>query len=51
MEEKTLNFRIAAELHAKLKLLSLKEGKTIKDCVLESLDKAFPGWRDLEIKK
>lgn len=52
MEEKevTLTIRIPKDLHRKVKMLAAREAKTIKDCILESLDEKFPGWRDGEQK-
>ena len=52
MDKKEISFtvRLATETHRNLKILAAKEGKTIKECLMEGLDKAFPGWRDLEVK-
>jgi predicted DNA-binding protein len=43
--EITMSLRLAPETHKALKILAAKEGKTSKECILEGLDKAFPGWR------
>lgn len=50
-KEITITTRLTPELHKQLKLLSAREGKTIKECIMEGLDKAFPDWRTIEIKK
>lgn len=42
----SMSIRLEQELHKALKILAAKEGKTSKDCLLEGLDKAFPGWRE-----
>lgn len=48
MEKKEISFtvRLASDTHKKLKLLAAMEGKTIKECIMEGLDKAFPNWRE-----
>lgn len=52
MEKKeiTMTFRFTVEMHRQIKLLAAREGKTAKECFLEGLDKAFPGWREEEKK-
>ena len=52
MEKKeiTITVRLTPEIHKAMKLLATKEGKSAKECILEGLDKAFPGWRNLEVK-
>ena len=49
-KEISMSIRFTPEIHRALKILAAKEGKTSKDCILEGLDKAFPGWRALEVK-
>lgn len=52
MEKKeiTMTIRFSPETHRRLKMLAAKEAKTAKECILEGLDKAFPGWRGEEKK-
>lgn len=52
MEKKeiAISMRFTPEIHKALKILAAKEGKTAKQCILEGLDKAFPGWRSEEKK-
>jgi len=52
MEKKeiTLTLRMSPDIHRKLKMLAAKEAKTAKECILEGLDKAFPGWRETKEK-
>lgn len=52
MEKKeiTLTIRFTPEIHRQLKMLAAREAKTAKECILEGLDKAFPGWRQEEKK-
>lgn len=45
-KEVTLTIKIPKELHRKVKMLAAREAKSIKDCILESLDEKFPGWRE-----
>ena len=49
-KEVTLTMRFDPKTHRSLKILAAKEGKTVKQCMLEGLDKLFPGWRDEEKK-
>ena len=48
MEKKeiSITIRLTPQLHKSLKMLAAKEGKTAKECLLEGLDKAFPGWKE-----
>lgn len=45
MQRKHVNFPVTEEEHRRLKMLAAKEGKTIKDILLEALEKLFPNWR------
>ena len=45
MQRKHVNFPVTEEEHRQLKILAAKEGKTIKDLLLEALEKLFPDWR------
>lgn len=45
MQRKHVNFPVTAEEHRQLKILAAKEGKTIKELLLEALEKLFPNWR------
>jgi len=45
-KEVGMGLRFSPETHKALKILAAKEGKTAKQCILEGLDKAFPGWRE-----
>lgn len=49
-KEVTLTIRVPQEVHRKVKVLAAKEGKTLKECILAGLDKAFPGWREQQEK-
>lgn len=49
-KEVAMSIRFTAETHKALRMLAAKEGKTAKQCILEGLDKAFPGWREQEEK-
>ena len=49
-KEISMSIRFIPEIHKALKILAAKEGKTAKQCILEGLDKAFPGWRDEDKK-
>jgi Antitoxin ParD. len=49
-KEISMSIRFMPEIHKALKILAAKEGKTAKQCILEGLDKAFPGWRDEDKK-
>jgi len=50
-KEISITIRLTAETHKALKLLSASEGKTAKECIMEALDKTFPGWRNITVKK
>lgn len=50
-KETSITIRLTPDVHKALKLLSASEGKTAKECIMEALDKTFPGWRNIEIKK
>lgn len=43
--EKSIGLKLSAEEHRKLKMLSVRQGKSIKAVLLEALDIAFPDWR------
>lgn len=45
MDRKRINFDVSEEEHRQLKILAAKEGKTIKELLLEALEKIFPNWR------
>lgn len=45
MQRKHVNFPVSEEEHRQLKILAAKEGKTIKELLLEALEKLFPNWR------
>lgn len=45
MQRKHINFPVTEEEHRQLKILAAKEGKTIKELLLEALEKLFPNWR------
>lgn len=42
---KALTVRVSEEEHQKLKLLAVREKKTLKAVLFEALDKTFPDWR------
>ena len=48
MERKHVNFPVTPEEHRQLKMLAAKEGKTLKELLLEALEKLFPNWRNSE---
>lgn len=41
---KALTVRVSEEEHQKLKMLAVREKKTLKAILFEALNKAFPGW-------
>ena len=45
MQRKHVNVPVTEEEHRQLKILAAKEGKTIKELLLEALEKLFPDWR------
>ena len=45
MQRKHVNFPVTEEEHRQLKILAAQEGKTIKELLLEALEKFFPNWR------
>lgn len=45
MQRKHVNFPVTEEEHRQLKILAAQEGKTIKELLLEALEKLFPNWR------
>lgn len=45
MQRKHVDFPVTEEEHRQLKILAAKEGKTIKELLLEALEKLFPNWR------
>ena len=42
---KAVGLKVSEEEHQQLKMLSVKERKSIKALIFEALDKTFPGWR------
>lgn len=42
----TITVRMSEEERHKLKLLAVREKKTLKAILFEALEKAFPGWRE-----
>lgn len=44
--EKTMNLKVSDEEHRAIKLLATEAGMTIKQFILEALDKACPNWRE-----
>lgn len=42
---KSLTVRVSEEEHQRLKLLAVREKKTLKAILFEALDKTFPEWR------
>lgn len=44
--EKTLNLRISAEEHRRIKLLATEAGLTIKEYIFKALDVFSPNWRN-----
>lgn len=45
MKRKHVNFPVTEEEHQSLKILAAREGKSIKELLLEALEKLFPEWR------
>lgn len=45
LKRKRINFDVSEEEHRQLKILAAREGKTIKELLLEALEKFFPNWR------
>lgn len=43
---KALTVRVSEEEHQRLKLLAVRERKTLKAVLFEALDRTFPGWRE-----
>lgn len=46
----TITVRVSEEERQNLKILAAKEKQTLKALLFEALDKAFPGWRDVNSK-
>ena len=46
----TLTIRLSEEERYRLKLLAVKEKKTLKAVLFAALDKAFPQWRNIRPK-
>lgn len=46
MQRKHVNFPVTENEHRQLKMLAAKEGKSIKELLLEALEKLFPNWRN-----
>ena len=44
--EKTMTLKVSAGESQQLKMLAVRESKSIKAVLLEALDRAFPGWRE-----
>lgn len=44
--EKTMNLKVSDEEHRAIKLLATEAGKTIKQFMLDALDRAHPNWRE-----
>lgn len=42
---KALTVRVSEEEHQKLKMLAVREKRTLKAILLEALDNTFPEWR------
>ncbi len=51
MQRKHVNFPVTEEEHRQLKVLAAKEGKSIKELLLEALEKLFPNWRKEQKKE
>lgn len=45
MQRKHVNFPVTEDEHKKLKILAAKEEKSIKELLLEALERLFPEWR------
>jgi hypothetical protein len=45
LERKRVNFDVTEEEHRQIKVLAAKEGKTVKELLLDALEKLFPNWR------
>ena len=43
---KALTVRVSEEEHQRLKMLAVREKKTLKAILFEALDKTFPNWRE-----
>lgn len=43
---KALTVRVSEEEHQQLKMLAVREKKTLKAVLFAALDKAFPEWRE-----
>lgn len=41
------SFRLDENEHQALKFLAVKEKKTLQELLVAALDKAYPGWREL----
>lgn len=41
---KALTVRVSEEEHQKLKMLAVREKKTLKAILFEALNRTFPGW-------
>ena len=42
---KAVGLKVSEEEHQRLKMLAVREKRSIKALIFEALDKAFPGWR------
>lgn len=43
---KALTVRVSEEEHQRLKMLAVREKKTLKALLFEALDETFPNWRE-----
>ena len=46
MQRKHVNFPVTEEEHRLLKMLAAQEGKTLKELLLEALEKGYPNWKE-----
>lgn len=47
-DEKKLTITVSKDDHGKLKAFAALKGQSIKETILQALDKAFPDWRKTE---
>ena len=50
MERKQVNFPVTNQEHEAIKRLAAKERRTVKQLVLDALDRLYPDW-DKEVNK
>lgn len=48
MQRKNVAFPVSEDEHAKIKQLAAKQRRTIKQLILEALNKLYPGWNGEE---